>query len=349
MHPLILIVLGILPAIFLVSLFWPGGGLIRRWRCRRRSLKVLVEDALKVTLTAEMDGQRLRTDNILEALGCRENKFTEVLDFLKHNQLAVLEGGELQLTEAGREYATFMVRAHRLYEHYLAEKTGYAEQEWHEQAEWYEHRLTEADVRSMAAELHFPPRDPHGDPIPAPRGAISDVPAGTGWKVLQDIAPGTLVVLEHIEDQPAEIYRTLLDEGFYPGMVFRLLVCSEDEVVLEAAGLRKHLPRTHAAQLSVSPAPDSAIIAEVGGTPLSSLKPGEEGVVLRLMPQIRGVERRRLMDFGLLPGTAVHVEMRSPAGDPTAYRIRGSLLALRENQTRYIQVTAEGKDGSDGA
>ncbi|NCE63365.1 ferrous iron transport protein A [Pseudoflavonifractor sp. 524-17] len=39
--------------------------------------------------------------------------------------------------------------------------------------------------------------------------------------------------------------------------------------------------------------------------------------------------RRRLLDLGLVPGTWVTCVSKSPAGDPTAYRIRGAVIALR--------------------
>jgi ferrous iron transport protein A len=51
-----------------------------------------------------------------------------------------------------------------------------------------------------------------------------------------------------------------------------------------------------------------------------------------------GAERRRLMDLGVLPGVEVTAEDTSPLGDPTAYRIRGTLVALRRRQARGIQV-----------
>lgn len=44
------------------------------------------------------------------------------------------------------------------------------------------------------------------------------------------------------------------------------------------------------------------------------------------------------MDMGLVPGTEVSMEMRSPTGDPTAYQIRGATIALRRHQARHIQV-----------
>ena len=38
---------------------------------------------------------------------------------------------------------------------------------------------------------------------------------------------------------------------------------------------------------------------------------------------------RRLTDLGLVRGTRVTCVLRSPAGDPRAYLIRGALIALR--------------------
>jgi ferrous iron transport protein A len=70
--------------------------------------------------------------------------------------------------------------------------------------------------------------------------------------------------------------------------------------------------------------------------PLSELKPGTTGVVDRLT--IEGEQRRRLLDLGLIPGTVIHAEFISPLGDPTSYRIRGALIALRNDQAQQILV-----------
>jgi Fe2+ transport system protein FeoA len=35
----------------------------------------------------------------------------------------------------------------------------------------------------------------------------------------------------------------------------------------------------------------------------------------------------------------VEAEMTGPMGDPTAYRVRGTLVALREEQARLIRIT----------
>ncbi len=69
---------------------------------------------------------------------------------------------------------------------------------------------------------------------------------------------------------------------------------------------------------------------------LNSLKPGQRAVIKALHAQ--GLERRRLMDLGLLPGTVVMAELVSPLGDPTAYLVRGTLVALRQEQSRRIAI-----------
>ena len=48
--------------------------------------------------------------------------------------------------------------------------------------------------------------------------------------------------------------------------------------------------------------------------------------------------QRRLLDLGVVPGTPITAEFASPGGDPTAYRIRGALIALRRGQAGLIQV-----------
>lgn len=51
-----------------------------------------------------------------------------------------------------------------------------------------------------------------------------------------------------------------------------------------------------------------------------------------------GANRRRLLDLGLVPGSRVEVIRRSPAGNPTAYLIKGTLIALRNEDARQILV-----------
>ena len=60
---------------------------------------------------------------------------------------------------------------------------------------------------------------------------------------------------------------------------------------------------------------------------LSALPEGESAYVT----QVRAgpAMDRRLIDLGLVRGTRVTCVLKSPAGDPCAYLIRGALVALR--------------------
>jgi ferrous iron transport protein A len=69
---------------------------------------------------------------------------------------------------------------------------------------------------------------------------------------------------------------------------------------------------------------------------LADLKPGQLGMVTDL--HSTGLERRRMMDLGIVPGTVIALEMSSPLGDPVAYRIRGAMVALRQEQAKLITV-----------
>ena len=66
---------------------------------------------------------------------------------------------------------------------------------------------------------------------------------------------------------------------------------------------------------------------------LNQLKPGEEAVVT----SISG-ENRRLRDLGLIEGTKVKCVLKSPLGDPAAYKIRGAVIAIWREDAADIKV-----------
>jgi ferrous iron transport protein A len=80
---------------------------------------------------------------------------------------------------------------------------------------------------------------------------------------------------------------------------------------------------------------------------LDRLAPGQAAIVTDLTSQ--GMERRRLMDLGILPGTAITVEMTSPLGDPRAYMVRGALVALRREQARGIRIVLEQQENEEAS
>ena len=67
---------------------------------------------------------------------------------------------------------------------------------------------------------------------------------------------------------------------------------------------------------------------------LSTLRPGECGIVVQLLTH--GPIRRRLSDLGFTVGTTVSCLFRSPLGDPTAYNVKGAVIALRREDADTI-------------
>ncbi len=53
---------------------------------------------------------------------------------------------------------------------------------------------------------------------------------------------------------------------------------------------------------------------------------------------LSGAMLQRLLDIGLVQNTAVECVGVSPSGDPTAYLIRGAVIALRNEDGRHIHV-----------
>lgn len=46
--------------------------------------------------------------------------------------------------------------------------------------------------------------------------------------------------------------------------------------------------------------------------------------------------RRRLLDLGFVPGSVVEVQRKSPLGDPTAFRVSNTTIALRKEESQKI-------------
>ena len=67
---------------------------------------------------------------------------------------------------------------------------------------------------------------------------------------------------------------------------------------------------------------------------LSDLRPGQRATVQAL--NTTGAMRRRLLDLGLIEGTGVECLGRAPAGDPAAFLIRGTVIAIRDADSRGV-------------
>jgi DtxR family Mn-dependent transcriptional regulator len=321
-------------AIVLLLLLWPDKGLVAlRRRSRQNAMRILIEDTLKVLFDFEEKKKYAAATTLIETLSITKDEAQRLLDRLVDMGLVRNTPEGVTLAAEGRAYALRVIRVHRLWERYLADQTSMRETQWHRSAEEKEHFLTQADADALAAKLGNPDYDPHGDPIPTSGGEI--IPQR--GQLLTMIPSGAYAQITHIEDEPAEIYAQLVAQRLYPGMQIHILESNEDRIRFEAEGEENSLSRRFAENVTVIPLIEEKRITDAF-IPLSTLELGEEAEVIALSKACRGQQRRRLMDLGVVPGTNVSAKMKSFTGDPIAYEIRGTTIALRKQQADQIFI-----------
>lgn len=69
---------------------------------------------------------------------------------------------------------------------------------------------------------------------------------------------------------------------------------------------------------------------------LKEMKPGQSGQVVSIGE--KGPLKRRIMDMGITPGTAVKVIKTAPLGDPVEINVRGYELSLRKEEAARIEI-----------
>jgi DtxR family Mn-dependent transcriptional regulator len=336
-EPLVLLIIGTLLVLILVLIFYPNKGIISVWKkSRYANKKILIEDALKYLYNCEYNNSSCSLNGIAGNLSISADDATDIIARLESMGLVSAKKDELNLTSDGRSYALRVIRVHRLWEKYLADETSVKENEWHQKAEEIEHTLTIEQTDQLAAQIGNPVFDPHGDPIPSASG---ELPSKKG-KLLTEMNVGEFANIIHIEDEPNAIYSQLLAEGLYPGMQIRMIELSDKRIKFVANGEECILCPLIAKNVTVG---IFQLEKPYEGKfkALSSLKIGEHGTILGIAKALRGQQRRRLMDLGIVPGTKIEAELESLTGDPVAYRVRGTTVALRKQQTDKIYLLNE--------
>jgi DtxR family transcriptional regulator, Mn-dependent transcriptional regulator len=316
------------------ALFWPRRGLLSRLtRTSRMTERVFLEDALKHVYTCESIGRVGTIESVAGQLEVSTGRAAALLARLAELGLVRSTEAGPALTEEGRESALRLVRSHRLWERYLADRTGVPAGEWHAEAERMEHALTAEETEALAARLGHPAWDPHGDPIPTPGGVLPEVDRLT----LAGAAAGRTVEIVHLEDEPREIYDALLADGLGLGTRLDVVERSGSVVRVRAGGREWPIAGVVARNVTVRLLPEGESADEPLET-LTDLRAGEVGRVIDISPACQGSQRRRLLDLGIVKGTEIEAELVSAMGDPVAYRIRGALIALRRQQAEWIRI-----------
>lgn len=334
-----LVVFAILVA-FLGLLFWPGRGVVSRVaRVARSSERVQLEDALKHLVQCEREGRSASLESLAGRLEVTRGRAARLVSRLSELGLATADSVSPKLTERGRRTALRVLRTHRLWEKWLADRTGVLSTEWHAEAERVEHTLSADEADALSSRLGHPRYDPHGDPIPTREG---DLPPRRGVP-LSTVPAGRGGVIVHVEDEPPEVYADLVREGFAPRQPLEVMERVDGRVRVRLRGREITLDGVSAGAIAVHVVPAGEEREQAASTLVDAVQ-GETMRVTGISAACQGPARRRLLDLGVVPGTLIRAELVSASGDPVAYRVRGALIALRAEQAAWIETErVEGK------
>ena len=321
-------------ALLLIISFFPRFGLLAVYlNWRRAKSREQLEDALKHLLDRETQGRHASPESLAGNIGLSRLKVGRLITDMESQNLLETRGSELHLTTEGERWAIHVVRAHRLWERYLADEARMPLEKIHQEAHRREHTFTDAQLDDLDAALGHPNFDPHGDPIPSREGkfpSVESVPL-TAW---QEDNPARIV---HIEDEPTIAYEQILAAGLRLGQVIRIIGRSSQRFILSDGESEYRLAPIVAANLSVAPLTEMEMVL-ADSVPLTELSENQRAQIIRLDEAVQGFTRRRFLDLGLTPGTVIFPELQTFFGDPRAYRVRGTLIALRNDQAAQIWV-----------
>ena len=324
----------VLVILLIAAIFIPRVGLLAIFKTYRAAReRELVEDALKHLLDREQHGRQASPESLAGTLNLQRGRITRLIEDMETQGLLESRGSDVHLTTQGERWALHVVRAHRLWERYLTDEARMPLGKIHGESERREHSLTEAQLNDLDAALGHPTRDPHGDPIPTREGTLlkaEGIPL-TAWQ-----AEGPVRIV-HLEDEPALAFEQILAAGLRLGQTIRILDRNPQRYLLSDGETEFRLAPAVAANVSVAALPESET-AKANAMPLAELTYDQRAEIVVLDEAVQGFTRRRFLDLGLTPGTVIYTELQNFFGDPRAYRVRGTLIALRKDQAAQIWV-----------
>lgn len=321
-------------AVILLITFLPRIGLFTQYKSYRAAQeREQMEDALKHLLDREQGGRHASPESLAGTLDLPRPKVTRLIEGMETQGLLESRGDQLHLTAEGERWALHVVRAHRLWERYLADEARMPLGQIHSEAHRREHNLTDAQLDELDAALGHPTRDPHGDPIPTREGTLARA-EGTPVTAWQADRPARIV---HLEDEPALAYEQILAAGLRLGQDIRILERTPQRVVLSDGENEYRLAPAVASNITVTALPESELLKREA-VPLTEIGHDRRAEIVTLDDAVQGFTRRRFLDLGLTPGTVIYPELQNFFGDPRGYRVRGTLIALRKDQAAQIWV-----------
>lgn len=304
------------------------------WDSKEMHEKEQIEDLLKALYHSEETGKPIHLHSLCDMAQISEEQLPATFD--KMVELHLLVEKSYRLTEEGRKQALSIIRRHRLYETYLSEHSGYAPDKWHKMAHEKEHHLSKEETDKMSMLLGNPLYDPHGDPIPT---ALSlTIPKTVENRT--ELNAGDWLYVTHIEDNDEAKYNAITKFGITKASIFCIEDINNVYIRIFLEGDIIDIPKELFGFIDLRQANKDEIERSGGKSicRLTQLNDNQQATIQTISPACTGLARRRLMDLGFVNGSNIIIDVHSPLGNPTAYLVRGSAIALREDQARYILI-----------
>lgn len=131
------------------------------------------ENYIKAIFRLQQQEGMVTTNELAAELKTKPASVTDMMKKLKTKKMIHYQPYQgFRLTPDGNKVALGIIRRHRLWEYFLAEKLKFTWDEVHEVAEDLEHVTNTKLINKLDEFLGFPRVDPHGDPIPDANGKI---------------------------------------------------------------------------------------------------------------------------------------------------------------------------------
>ncbi|NOT52281.1 MAG: metal-dependent transcriptional regulator [Chitinophagaceae bacterium] len=160
------------------------------------------ENYIKAIFHLQQEDGTVTTNELANELKTKPASVTDMMKKLKVKKLLHYQPYQgFRLSSEGNKVALTIIRRHRLWEYFLAEKLKFSWDEVHAVAEHLEHVSSKKLIDKLDEFLGFPRTDPHGDPIPDMNGKIE-----TSKQIpLTELAANKPAVVCHVSDQSTEI------------------------------------------------------------------------------------------------------------------------------------------------
>lgn len=131
------------------------------------------ENYIKAIYRLQDEDGTVSTNELAHELRTKPASVTDMMKKLKLKKLLHYRPYQgFRLTAEGNKVALGIIRRHRLWEYFLAEKLKFSWDEVHAVAEDLEHVSSRKLIDKLDEFLGFPRVDPHGDPIPDANGKL---------------------------------------------------------------------------------------------------------------------------------------------------------------------------------